>query len=144
MANRILIGPATKVRINGQDMGFVTGIQYQLSEPADEERGIDSPRPFEISSTVTQVSGSISVLMLREWEGLEGNNITPGLPFIPQGPYIQIQVVERPGDRIIFDARDCKIDGQSWSAQPKQMVAGTFTFKGIMAYTAFTNDRTGL
>ena len=138
MANKIQTGAGSIVLLNGQMWGIVTGLQYQLSSPRAEDRGLDSLEAFELGVTTTSVAGSISVLMLREDEGLEGRNITAGLPYISEEQYFTLEIQDRASGFSILKIEFCSLESQGYQFQPKNLVQGTFSFKGIQGRTHFT------
>ncbi len=137
MPNKLQVGANIICRINGQDYGIVSGIQYTLTSPSDEERGIDAIEPFELSATITQVQGVIQVFMLRNDEGLEGRNITAGMPYIPEERYFSLMLQDRYSGFMIFKADYCRVESQSWNMQTKSIVTGQFAFRGLTARNHF-------
>lgn len=133
MANRIQVGANTICWINGQRWGAVTGFSYQQSSPRAEERGIDSMEMFELSPTVVSVQGTIQLLMIRDQEGLEGRQITAGLPYISTEHYFSIMLQDRSSGFIIMRIDNASVEGQSWAVMAKSFVQGQFSFKGLMA-----------
>jgi hypothetical protein len=75
--------------------------------------------------------------MIRDDEGLEGRNITAGLPYIPEERYFSLMLQDRFSGFIIFRADYCKVEGQAWNINAKQMVVGQFSFKGLTARNHF-------
>ncbi len=133
MANRIQVGANTVCWINGQRWGAVTDIVYQQSSPRSEERGIDSMEAFELSPTVVSVQGTISLLMVRDDEGLEGRQVTAGLPYIATEHYFTIMLQDRASGFIVMRIDNASVEGQSWRHAAKSIVQGQFSFKGLMA-----------
>lgn len=135
MPNKLQIGANITCRINGQDTGIVFDIQYSMSTPHSEDRGIDSLEPFDLSPNMTEVMGTIQVYMLRNDEGLEGRNVTAGLPHIPEGLYFSLQLEDRDSGFLIFKADHCVCEVQQWRMATKSIVVGQFSFKGLTART---------
>ena len=133
MPNRVQIGANVVCWINGQLWGAVTGLQYSANSPRLEERGIDSMEAFELSPTTVSVTGTIQVLMLRNDEGLEGRQVTAGLPYISTEHYFSMMVQDRSSGFIIMRVDNASVDAQSWSYASRSLIMGQFSFKGLMA-----------
>jgi hypothetical protein len=119
--------------INGQRWGAVTGIQYTLASPRMEEQGLDSMEATELSPTVVRVQGTIQILMLRNDEGLEGRQVTAGLPHISAEHYFSIMLQDRQSAFIEMRIDHASVESQTWNPVAKGLVQGQFSFKGLMA-----------
>lgn len=133
MPNRIQVGANLVCIINGQKWGAVTGMQYTLSSPRMEERGLDSMEATELSPTTVGVQGTIQLLMIRNDEGLEGRQVTAGLPYISSEHYFSIMLQDRQSAFIEMRIDHASVENQTWNPIAKGMVQGQFSFKGLMA-----------
>jgi hypothetical protein len=115
MPNRIQVGANLVCIINGQKWGAVTGLQYTLSP------------------TVVGVQGTIQLLMQRNDEGLEGRQVTAGLPYISAEHYFSIMLQDRQSAFIEMRIDNASVEQQTWNPVAKGMVQGQFSFKGLMA-----------
>ncbi len=132
MLNKVQVGANVVCWINGQQWGAVTGLQYNENSPRTEERGIDSMEAFELAPTVVGVTGNIQLLMVRDSQGLEGRQVTAGLPYISSEHYFSMMLQDRTSGFIIMRIENASVDGQSWSPVARGMVRGQFNFKGLM------------
>jgi hypothetical protein len=133
MARRVQIGANVVCIINGQKWGAVTGLNYRMLSPRLEERGLDSMEAVELSPTVVSVQGSIQLLMQQNDEGLEGRQVTAGLPYIPSEHYFSLMLQDRLSAYIIMRVDHASVEEQAWTMSAKGLVQGQFTFKGLMA-----------
>ena len=137
MRNKILTGAGIRCLVNSVDLGVVTGIQYNIATAREEDRGIDSLAPFELSPTSTSVSGSISLVKIRDDGGLEGHNIVKPLPYISEDEYFTLELKDRLTGSTYLKVTHAAVDGQSWSAQARGIVTGQFSFHGLTAKTSY-------
>jgi hypothetical protein len=137
MRNRILVGAGVRCLINSVDIGIVTAIQWGTQTAKEEERGIDSMAPFELSGTSSSVSGSVSVYRMRDSGGLEGLNIVKPIPEISEDEYFTLELKDRLTGSTYFKVDHAACDGQSWSASAKGIVTGQFSFHGLSAKHSF-------
>ena len=133
MANRVQVGANLVCIINGQKWGAVTGIQYALASPRMQERGLDSMEAAELAPTIVSVSGTIQILMQRNDEGLEGRQVTAGLPYISAEHYFSIMLQDRQSAFIVMRIDYASVENQTWNPIAKGMVQGQFSFTGLMA-----------
>jgi hypothetical protein len=133
MGNRVQVGANLICIINGQKWGAVTGIQYSLASPRMQERGLDSMEATELAPTVVSVTGTIQILMQRNDEGLEGRQVTAGLPYISTEHYFSIMLQDRQSAFIVMRIDFASVENQTWNPIAKGMVQGQFSFTGLMA-----------
>lgn len=132
MPNRVQVGANIVCIINGQRWGAVTGLTYRELSPRMEERGLDSVEMTELSPTVVSVQGTIQLLMQRNDEGLEGRQVTAGLPYISSEHYFSLMLQDRQSAFIVMRVDNASVDEQTWNPMAKGMVQGQFSFKGLM------------
>jgi hypothetical protein len=133
MSNRIQVGANLLCIINGQRWGAVTGMTYRLLSPRTEERGLDSMEMTELTPTTVSVQGTVQILMQRDDEGLEGRQLTAGLPYISSEHYFTLMLQDRASAYIAMKIDHASVDEQTWNPMAKGMVQGQFSFKGLMA-----------
>lgn len=140
MANKLQSGASVRCVINGQNMGTISDFTYTMLSPRDEDRGLDSLEAFELSPNLVGVQGSFSVFMVRNDEGLEGRNVTDGLPHISREKYFSILLQDRLTGFIFFKAERCSVEHQTWKLVARGLVTGQVSFKGTMGYTHFSQQ----
>ena len=79
------------------------------------------------------VSANFAVISSRVLLGLEGAGITVYADALPRQKYTTITILDRITDKIVFQTERSVVETQSWSVQPKGVVTGQFTIRGIMA-----------
>jgi hypothetical protein len=133
MRNKILAGAGVKCMVNGVDWGTVVAVQYTIATPREEDRGVDSLLPFELSPTTAQVTGTIQLLKLRGDGGLEAKDIANPLPYLDTEQYFSIQLHDRQTGAIYLSVANASVESQSWNFAAKATVTGQFAFRGLMA-----------
>jgi hypothetical protein len=98
-----------------------------------EEQGLDSMEMTELAPTTVRVQGTIQLLMQRNDEGLEGRQVTAGLPYISAEHYFSLMLQDRQSAFIIMRIDHASVEQQTWNPVAKGMVQGQFSFKGLMA-----------
>jgi hypothetical protein len=137
MANKVQVGAGLNLLLNGANYGIITDFQYQMLSPRVANRGIDTMEMSELAPTTVEVQGTVQVLMLRDDEGLEGRQLTAGLPYISTERYFSLMLQDRSTGFIVMTISYASIEGQSWAVRPRNLVQGQFTFKGLMARTHY-------
>lgn len=118
--------------INGVLFGYINGMpQWNVDTEYREARGIDTNEAFELMPGQSRVSGTFTILRGRDTGGLEGAGLVASGQKMLQQKYMTIEMVDRLTNQTVFRALRCQVTRQSWSAQPKGLVTGTFTWTGI-------------
>jgi hypothetical protein len=133
MRNKVLVGAGIRCLLNGVDIGIVTGIQWNIQTAREEEKGIDVLGAYELSPTSTSVSGSLSILKIRDDGGLEGWSIVKPLPQISEDEYFTLELKDRLSASTYLKVEHAAIDGQSWSVSARGIASGQFSFHGLTA-----------
>jgi hypothetical protein len=139
--NRTLVSGGVSCYINGKEIGWVTGISFQSNTPRRAINGIDTLVPFELVPLSTEVGGTVQVVKMLGDESLEYRGLLGGAKKIITEKYFTLALVQRNAAGaawILFRADECSVESQSWDIQPKNVVSGQFTFKGIEAVNAAT------
>jgi hypothetical protein len=137
MRNKVLVGAGVKCLINGVNIGVVTGIQYSIQTPREEDRGIDSLAPYELSPTSVSVTGALSIIKVRDDGGLEGWNIVKPLPNISEDEYFTLELKDRMSGSTYIKVDHAAVDSQGWSVSARGVVTGQFSFHGLTAKSNF-------
>ncbi len=138
MAGKLQVGAAVVCRINGIDYGFVTGIKLDTPTPRGKARGIDSPFIIDLMPTTIETGGSVEVLRLINDGGLEARNLVLSPRYFIVEKHFTLELVERQTDTILYRAKYCSVENQSWNVVAKGMVTGTFNFTGVVAYNDYS------
>lgn len=131
MPSLIIAGAHVLCYINGRLYSQVSGLQWDSGTPKKEIYGIDSPEPFELAPTVGRLSGRLSLFRVVGDGGLQGPGIASRYIDLPAQKYFRLQLVERRGSTVIFEAEFCTVESESWSVPAKGLVTGTMNFKAI-------------
>jgi len=133
----VIAGCHLKCLINGQVFGYVSGVpQLNVDSPYRQVQEIDSNITKELIPTQTTISGTLQVLRGRSTGGLEGAGMAASGRDALLQKYIDIQLVDRVTDEVVFWAIKCQITRQTWAITPKQLVVGQISFIGV----EFAND----
>ncbi len=141
MSERIVIGSQVLLFVNGAPWGNVVNFRFTSDAPVNAIHALDSPEAYEISSTTTSVSGSISLYRMIGDGGLEGSGLTARFEDIVRMKYVNLALRERFSDTVIFQCRNCVISNQSWGAEAKGMMMGSFNFSGISWSNEINSNR---
>ncbi len=119
--------------VNAVPYGRVAGIDWDISTPIEELRGVDSPQPYELANSTTSVGGTLYVLRTLNDGGAEGAGLTAPLIDVGKTRYVSLVLLERRSSRVLFESTRVAISGQSWSVPERGIVKGTITFLSIDA-----------
>ncbi len=87
--------------------------------------------PFELAPGAYSVKGTIEFTKVRSDGGLEGRAIAVSQNNILLEKYIQITIVDRATDVVIFRSDHAAITGQQWTASAKTLMSGSCSFECI-------------
>lgn len=118
--------------INNKPLGRVTGLRWAITSPHKTTRGLDSLVPCELTPTVLEVSGTISIVRTIGDGGVEGAGMMAPFNFVPSEKYFSMMLVERSSDTVLFSGHYCSVDSQAWSAPTKGTVTGEISFKCLV------------
>lgn len=103
-------------------------MRWNSDTAAHSSYGIDSMEPFELSPTVSAITGALTVYRRAGDGGAEGAGITVALPDLSREKYFRVTLIERRTQKVIFNAPRCKITSQSWDVPTRGHVTGTLNF----------------
>ncbi len=127
-SSRLITGAQVAVYINGKPYALVMGVRWNSDTAAHASYGIDAMEPFELSPTVSSVTGSLTVYRRAGDGAAEGSGITVPLPDLARELYFRVTLIELRTQKVIFNAPRCKITSQSWEVPTKGHVTGTLNF----------------
>lgn len=128
---KTIAGARLKMVINGDFYGVCTGVRWNIATPGRPAIGIDDSSPQEIIPTTYQLQGELDVLRLTSDGGLEGAGLIGFEDELLLQKYNRIQLLDRLSDNIVADFVTSWVDNQRWAAQPRQVLAGSFSFQAI-------------
>lgn len=132
MSNKITIAAQVICYINASPIGQVTGFHWTSSTPFRPQFGLDSILPVELTPTVTNVSGTVSILSIPASGNLEGMGITAPFQDLLNAKYFNIALRDELYGTTFFQASYCVVEQQSWAADAKGLVTGQFNFTGLV------------
>lgn len=131
MRSHLTTGAKVAVYVNGKRFGRVTAFSWNSETPKRAIYGVDSTEPYELATTTSRVTGSISILKLSGDGGVEGAGMNVPFPDLANANYFSLSLVEIGTNVIIFEARQCAATSQSWSVQTRSYVTGSVNFEAI-------------
>jgi hypothetical protein len=136
MQPQIVAAPHLKCYINNTLAGYVTGFSYTINTQHRSIEAIDNVQTQELAVSNYNIQASFSVISSRVLLGLEGAGVAVYADQLPRHKYLDIVLLDRVSERIVFQAINAVIETQSWTAQAKGLMTGQFTVKAI----AFLSD----
>jgi hypothetical protein len=133
MIQLINSGAGIRLIINGNTVGFATGISFSRSTATKYIYEIDNPIPVEIAPTTYAVQGSLSGFRLRDSGSLDGQgimDITTVSAFF-DFKYATIEIVDIGTNKTVYKINKVVFDNDSWNIQTKALVTFNVSFKGI-------------
>ncbi len=122
---------AVALFINGKLYGAVSSFTWTSATPLKAINGIDSLEAQELIHTSAAVSGSFGLYRITGSGGMEGVGVTTQFDKMSQERYFVLQLIDLRTDQILFQARSCKANSQTWSVAVKALVTGTLQFQGL-------------
>lgn len=119
--------------IGGNKYTSVQNITYTIDYGVQEIGGIDSIYPQELCVTKISVSGTVSGVVVKGRNGLQGAGVTPGLLDLLNQSYVSIRISDRYSDKNIIYIPQCSITSETLNIGTKGTVKSTFSFRGIIA-----------
>jgi hypothetical protein len=130
-SQRTIAGAHIKLYINGSVYNEVRQVSYTIDYGEEPIYGIDSVFPQEIKITRISIQGTISGLRLANSNGLQGQNIRPGIRDSIFAPYISIRLFDRrTGEDVIFIPH-ARITNEKVDVSAKGIVTTSFSFTGL-------------
>jgi hypothetical protein len=131
MTARIVVSASVKCYLNGKPFGKVKDFRYNVSTPRKAIYGIDSIEPYELAPTTSRVSGSLTIYKTMADGGVEGAAMVARTEEIPREKYFSLMLVDRISQTIMFEAKYCSVQSQSWSLSERGIVMGTIDFESL-------------
>jgi len=122
---------AVALYINGKPYGAVSGFHWSSMTPHKETGGIDSLEAQELIPVGAAVRGSFELYRITGSGGMEGIGVTTQFDKMGSNRYFVLQLIDMRNDTILFQARSCVADQQSWDAPVRSLVTGSLMFKGL-------------
>ena len=130
-SQRTIAGAPIKLYINGSVYNEVRQVSYTIDYGEEPIYGIDSVFPQEIKITRISIQGTISGLRLANSNGLQGQNIRPGIRDSIFAPYISIRLFDRrTGEDVIFIPH-ARITNEKVDVSAKGIMTTSFSFTGL-------------
>lgn len=130
-SQRTIAGAHIKLYINGSVYNEVRQVSYTIDYGEEPIYGIDSVFPQEIKITRISIQGTISGLRLANSNGLQGQNIRPGIRDSIFAPYISIRLFDRrTGEDVIFIPH-ARITNEKVDVSAKGIMTTSFSFTGL-------------
>jgi hypothetical protein len=130
-ASRNIVAAQLVVFVNGRMFGEVTAFNFSSATPREEIMAIDSMHAQELAPTTMKLSGAISFLRRHSTGGLEGRGIIAPPEKIPEERYFSLLMLNRRDKTIFFRADECAVMQQSFVAEARGLVTGSFTFMAL-------------
>ena len=127
----IVAGANVIVYINGKPYGRCIDFRPTIATPSKEIGGIDVTDLVELAPTVQRTSFTMTIWRTKGDGGIEGMGITPTSSELSRGKYFSVMLLERVTDTVLFEARYCKVESQSWGYATKSLVQGTVSCKAL-------------
>ena len=131
MTAKTVAGAHILCYINGNLYGRVSNITYNSQTIHRPVYGVDQAEPFELSPSQTKITGTLSVYRLHGDGGSQGAGMSAKYEDIPRGRYFNITLLDRSNDLILFQAKYCVQQSESWSIPAKGIVTGSLNFEAV-------------
>lgn len=129
---RLQTGAGVRIIGNGITIGFCTNLSFTRQQNVKVINEIDNPYPRELAPTTYMVSGNLAGFRAANMGGLDGAtlmNISTVRDFFYQ-KYVQLQVVDRVSDKVIYTIQNVMFDSDSWNIGTKSVITFSASFKG--------------
>jgi hypothetical protein len=131
MQPQILAAAHLKCYINNSLAGYVTGFNYSINTQHRSIEAVDNVQAQELAPSTYTVTASFQMVSSRVLMGLEGAGIGVYADQLPRHKYLDIVILDRVTERIVFQAVKAVVETQSWTAQAKGLLSGQFTVKAL-------------
>jgi len=129
----IVTSAKVKLFVNGKPFGRVSAFQWSSETPKRELHGIDDLLPFELAASAVRMQGSMTIYRLSGDGGAEGAGLVAPISELQREQYVSLSLVEIGTGFVLFEARQCSVTSQSWSAASRGQIMGSINFQ-IMAW----------
>lgn len=131
MAAKSLTGAHIVCYINGKLYGRVSNFTWDSQTVHKQIYGLDSADPFELAAAQTKIGGNVSIYRLIGDGGAQGAGIVPKYEDMPRGRYFNVTLLDRSTDLIVFQAKYCVLQAESWSIPMRGIITGQLHFEAI-------------
>lgn len=131
MTAKTITGAHILCYVNGNLYGRASNITYNSQTIHKPIYGIDQAEPFELAASQTKLSGTISVYRLHGDGGSQGAGMSAKYEDVPRGKYFTLTLLDRSNDLIVFQAKYCVQQSESWSIPAKGIITGSLSFEAI-------------
>ncbi len=131
MSSKTITGARIMCYINGKLYGRASSFTWNSQTAHRPIYGIDSCDPFELAASTTKISGTMSIYRLIGDGGAQGAGMVPTYEDMPRGRYFNITLIDRGTDSVLFQARYCVVQTESWNVAAKGIVTGQVSFEAI-------------
>lgn len=138
--------PSMVLRVNGKNIGFVSDLNYSITQGQKAIIGVDSPFPQEIAqgAGVSICQGSMQLFKLKgvstESAGLVGyrnknKDMQTNMSETTLGSarYSIVELVDRENHTLVLKVTNCMFASQSWRIPAKGLMVGSISFQGVFA-----------
>lgn len=126
-------GAGVVLKINGNTVGFATGIGWQRSQSLKTIYEIDNVFAREIAPTVYSIAGNLTGLRLIGGGGLDGPEImdlSSVAAFFYQ-KYVTIEIVDKKTNKVTNTFQNVLFESDSWQINAKQVTTFSASFKAV-------------
>lgn len=131
MSAKTVTGAMVLCYINSNLYGRVSSFSWDSETAHKSIHAVDSSDPYELGMTQTKVSGSLGVYRLKGDGGAQGAGMATRYEDVPRGKYFTITVIDKSTDLVLFEAKQCVLQSESWSVSTKGILSGALKFDAI-------------
>jgi hypothetical protein len=131
MTAKLLTGAHIVCYVNGKLYGRCSNFSWQSSTQHKPVYTVDVGEPSELAPTQTRLSATMSLYRLAGDGGAQGANMIPRYEDIPRGRYFSMVLIDRSTDLVLFQARYCVCQSESWSVPSKGIITGNINIEAI-------------
>jgi len=131
MRSLLLTGAQVIMYVNGVRFGRVSSFNWQSETPRKMIYAVDSVTPFELGTTVNAITGSMTVYRLSQDGGAEGAGMVAPVTDLSREKYFSMLLVDQTSGAVIFQADQCSVESQSWTARIHSYVEGQIAFRAL-------------
>src|SRR6266404_6482504 len=119
------------VYLNGQPLGIASNLTWSIKNGRRPIWGIDNESPMDLAPGQRIIEGTIQCYYLHNSGGLEGLAIVAAGNVLLFEKYSTLVVLDRVTGDVVLSVQKLSVGDQTWSAAPKGLVQGSFSFIGI-------------
>lgn len=131
MRSVLLSSAQLALYVNGLLFGRVSGFHFSVETPRRKMHTVDSTIPFELGTTASNVTGSMTVYRTQRDGGVEGVGMSAPILELPNEKYFTMVIVDLTSQVAIFQANFCSVEGQSWAMDAKGLVTGMVSWAAL-------------